>query len=107
MEVFVSWDEMAVRTPRTGAEGRIVHGDTMSLAVWNFDAQVDLPRHSHPHEQITHVIAGEIDLTVGDETRRLVAGMSALIPGGTEHSVHTQTRATVVDAFHPVREDLR
>jgi len=107
MSVFVSWEEMAVRKPRDGAEGRIVHGDSMSLAVWNFDAQTDLPRHAHPHEQITHVIAGEIDLTVGDETRRLSAGMSALIPGGVEHEVHTHTPATVVDAFHPVREDLR
>lgn len=107
MNRFVSWDEMAIRTPREGAEGRIVHGDSMSLAVWNFEAQVDLPRHAHPHEQITHVITGEIDLTVGDETRRLSAGMSALIPGGVEHSVRTRTKSTVVDAFHPVREDLR
>jgi hypothetical protein len=33
--------------------------------------------------------------------------MSAVIPGGVEHSAHTRTLCRVVDAFHPVREDLR
>lgn len=107
MDVFVRWEDMAVRTPREGAEGRIVHGETMSLAIWTFDAQIDLPIHTHPHDQITHVIEGEIELTVGTETKRLTAGMSARIPGGMEHGVHTLTHARVVDAFHPVREDLK
>lgn len=107
MSAFVNWDDTTIHTPREGMEGRIVHGEQMSLAIWTFEAGVDLPAHSHPHEQITHVIEGEIDLTVGEQTRRLTPGTSAVISGGVVHSAHTYTPVRVVDVFHPVREDLR
>ena len=107
MHYFVDRSEQAVRTPAPGAEGRIVHGEALSVALWTFEADTGLPAHSHPHEQIALVVEGEIELTVDGETRLLSPGMSAVIPGGVEHSAHTRTFCRVVDAFHPVREDLR
>lgn len=66
-----------------------------------------LPRHSHPHEQITYVIAGRFEFTVGDQTTVLGPGMTALIPGGVVHGGKTLTACHVIDVFTPIREDYR
>ncbi len=90
-----------------GTEVRLVHSDTMTLASWVFEPGIDLPEHSHPHEQITTVIEGQFELTIDGETSRLQAGEVAIIASGAIHSGRSVTRCRVLDAFHPVREDLR
>ena len=47
-----------------GTEARFVHSDRMTVAEWRFDPNIDLPEHSHPHDQITTIIEGEFELTV-------------------------------------------
>ena len=64
-------------------------------------------RHSHPHEQITYLINGRFEFTVGDETQVLEPGMVVLIPSGATHGGTTVTDCLVVDVFCPVREDYR
>jgi quercetin dioxygenase-like cupin family protein len=66
-----------------------------------------LPSHAHPHEQLTTVLSGELELTVGGEVRVLRAGMVAFIPGGVPHSARALTACEVMDVFHPVRDDYR
>ncbi len=107
MNTFFTPEQMVQKKISDGAEARIVHGESMSVALWEFAADEQLPEHSHPHEQLTYVVDGEIELIVGDETRLMTAGMSAVIPGGVVHSARTKTSCRIVDAFHPVREDLR
>jgi quercetin dioxygenase-like cupin family protein len=90
-----------------GAEVRFVHGDTMTVAYWSFEADVPLPEHDHPHEQVTNVIEGIFDLTVDGETTRLEAGSVVVIPPDAVHSGYAVTECRVIDVFHPVREDYR
>jgi quercetin dioxygenase-like cupin family protein len=66
-----------------------------------------LPSHSHPHEQITYVISGRFEFTIGDQTTVLEPGMTALIPAGVTHGGKTLTACHVIDLFAPVREDYR
>ena len=68
---------------------------------------VALPMHHHPHEQVTYVIYGRFEFTVGEETTILEPGMVALIPGGVAHGGKTLTACRVIDLFSPVREDYR
>ena len=45
------------------------------------------PRHVHTHEdEITYVLEGELDVTIGDETRTLRAGEAIFKPGGIPHA---------------------
>jgi len=90
-----------------GTEVRLVHSETMTLASWVFEPNIDLPEHSHPHEQITTVIEGEFELTIDGEPSRMEAGDVAVITSNAVHSGRSITRCRVIDAFHPVREDLR
>ncbi len=90
-----------------GTEVQLVHSETMTLASWLFEPGIDLPEHSHPHEQISTVIEGLFELTIDGETLAMKAGDVAVIPSGAVHSGRSITQCRVIDAFHPVREDLR
>jgi quercetin dioxygenase-like cupin family protein len=90
-----------------GAAARFVHSEHMTLAYWDFDADVPLPEHAHPHEQVTNVIEGVFDLTVDGETTRLRPGSVVLIPPNATHSGRSITACRIIDVFHPVREDYR
>lgn len=89
-----------------GGKVRFYHTDHMTLSVWDFDRDTDLPRHSHPHEQMTHVISGQFEMTLGDEAVLLGPGMVAVIPPNLLHSGKALTECRIVDVFYPVREDF-
>lgn len=90
-----------------GYTARMVHSETMTLAYWTVEAGAELPEHSHPHEQIAIVRAGEFELTVAGETYRLTPGQIKIIPGGVIHSGKALTACELLDIFHPVREEYR
>lgn len=90
-----------------GYTARMVHSETMTLAYWTIEANAELPEHSHPHEQIAIVRAGEFELTVAGETYHLTPGQIKIIPGGVVHSGKALTACELLDIFHPVREEYR
>ena len=87
--------------------GHYVHLGQMTLGEVVLDANTTVPLHQHPHEQVTYVIEGSFQFTVGAETTVLEPGMAALIPGGVMHGGKTLTACRVVDVFSPVREEYR
>ena len=90
-----------------GAQVRFTHSSTMTLAEWRFNPNTDLPEHSHPHEQITKVISGTLELYSEGKTYVLRAGSVAVIPPNIIHSGKAVTECHIIDAFYPVREDYR
>jgi len=87
--------------------GHYAHLDQMTIGEVDLNPDTLLPMHSHPHEQITYVLSGRFEFTVGDQTTVLSAGMTALIPGGVLHGGKTLTACRLIDVFSPVREDYR
>jgi len=104
---FVSLDQKPVLEPVPGFRGRFVHGEGMSLAYWDIAAGACLPEHHHPHEQIVSVVTGQLEMTVGGETRVLDSGTSLVIPSNVPHGARAVTDCRVIDAFHPVRDEYR
>ena len=90
-----------------GIADRYAHTDKITLGDVEVAAGTILPTHQHPHDQISHVLAGRVEFTIGTETRQLEAGMSAVIPGGTLHGARTLTACRVLDIFSPPRDDYR
>jgi len=72
-----------------------------------FEAGAELRAHSHPHEQITYVVSGELEIRLGDEAYILCPGDSLFVPGGVRHAAAARTESVAVDAFSPPREDLK
>ena len=61
--------------------------------------------HSHTNDQVGYVISGQVELTVGSQTRILNPGDSYAIPGGVVHSARVLEDSLVVDVFSPPRHD--
>lgn len=72
-----------------------------------FEAGAIGTTHAHPHEQMTIVLRGEIEFTLGEERQVLKTGDVVSIPGDIYHGVVALTDAEVLDVFTPVRSDLR
>lgn len=90
-----------------GITGPVYHSDQATCGHFTIEAGTTLPAHSHPHEQWSHVIEGELEFTVGEETMVLTKGMTAFIPSGVVHSGKAYTGCYVIDCFTPAREDFR
>ncbi len=84
----------------------LVSGTAMMQMVVEFEANTRLPEHAHPHEQVTHVLAGALRFTLGGETRDVRAGESIYLPSNVPHGAEALERSAVVDTFSPPREDL-
>lgn len=67
-----------------------------------------VPIHTHPHEQIGVVYAGEAVLRIGGEERRVKRGDIYCIPAEVPHGDTTigDEPFVMLDVFHPVREDF-
>lgn len=90
-----------------GYTGRFIHTERMTIAHWRIRADCPLPEHSHPHEQVVHVLEGVFELTVAGTPHRLGAGMVFTIPSNVPHSGVGITDCKIIDTFCPVREDYR
>jgi len=102
---FYKLEEIEQRELLPGLHVRFVHSENMTLAYWEIEAGSEMPLHSHPHEQITSILEGELELVLGDETKILGPGSGALIAPDVPHSGKAISNCRVLDAFHPVRED--
>ncbi|HML24054.1 MAG TPA: cupin domain-containing protein [Aggregatilinea sp.] len=90
-----------------GFFGKFVHTDRMTVSYWTIDEGAVLPEHHHPHEQITTVIEGQLELTVDGETRVLGPLETAVIPSEAVHGGRAVTNCFVIDVFQPARDDYR
>jgi len=79
----------------------------MTVAHWYFEEGAVLPSHSHHHEQVTNVISGKIDFTVGEDKCVMESGFSVCIPSDITHSGVALEKTYIIDVFHPVREDYK
>jgi len=82
-------------------------GERAMVLESTFEAGAELQAHSHPHEQITYVVSGELEIRLGDEAHILCPGDSLFVPGGVRHAAAARTESVAVDAFSPPREDLK
>jgi len=65
------------------------------------------PPHSHAHEQISYVAAGEVIVFLGGKPTPLGPGDIFTVPPNIPHSVQLLTsHVRLVDTFTPIREDF-
>lgn len=84
---------------------RLGLGPSTMLVEITLEAGSEVGMHSHPHEQIGYVVAGDLTMEIGGERRRLGPGDSYAAAGGTPHMAIAHARTVVVDIFHPHRDE--
>ena len=94
-------------------EGRtryLAYTEKLMMAVIDFrdgPARKPDPPHSHPQEQISYVVSGELIVFIGDEQTRLGPGDMFTVPPNIPHSIRLLTKyVRLVDTFHPIRDDF-
>jgi quercetin dioxygenase-like cupin family protein len=102
---FVNINDVPEKEILAGYKAKFIHTSNMTFVYWDIEAQQKLPKHSHPHEQVAHLIHGEFELTIGTETKIMKAGDLAIIPANIKHSGYSITDCKIIDAFYPIRED--
>src|SRR5262245_8364950 len=83
----------------------LVHGEKTLMTEVRLVQGAVLPRHSHHHEQTGYLVAGRLDLTIGEATYRVEPGGSWCIPGNVEHSAVARENSVAIEVFSPVREE--
>jgi len=75
-------------------------GDAVMIVQFTIDEGAEVPEHSHPHEQIGHVVFGPHEV-FGSATkfRELGPGDGYSVPGGVTHGAVGVTRTVAVDTF--------
>ena len=104
---LVKLDQIEPKEIVPGGVARFVHSYNMTFAYWKFKAGATFPEHSHPHEQVVNMLNGEFELVIGGSAKRLTPGNIFIIPSNAVHSGTAVTDCTIIDVFHPVREDYR
>lgn len=85
----------------------LAYGDRGMLVETTLTKGADMPEHKHPHEQITYVLRGKLELVIDGEPVILTSGDSVLVPGNVPHSGVAHEETVVLDTFAPPREDYK
>jgi quercetin dioxygenase-like cupin family protein len=63
--------------------------------------------HSHDkNEQVSYIVSGSFEATVGGETKVLKKGDSYYVPLNVMHGVVALEDSVILDVFTPMREDF-
>lgn len=81
----------------TYADGSVISKTLMdkgvgSITLFSFDAGQGLSEHTSPFDAVVHILDGEAQITIGGETRKVVAGEMIIMPAGIPHSLHAAVR---------------
>ena len=99
--------DIEAREIMPGFHGKLIHSASMTFAYWEIDANTPLVEHSHPHEQVVNMLAGQFEIVVDGESRILSPGDVVVIPSHAIHTGKALTDCKILDVFQPVREDYR
>ncbi len=103
---FINLDEYQRVEVAPGCRLRTPYGQHLMLSYLEMDAGAEVPLHQHPHEQAGILLQGQLELTIGEETRLVQPGAMFLIAPNTPHrAVAIDGPVVVLDVFSPIRED--
>ena len=81
-----------------GVRGWISQAADHQVVFFDIEPIGEVPAHTHG-EQWGVVLSGEMELTIGGETRKYGPGDSYRIPAGTPHGAKFLARTHVLDVF--------
>lgn len=110
MAVF-RYDEIPPQQVRADLVRRIAHLENLMTTILDFSGGPWPERevlHSHPHEQVSYVVSGEIlFFCEGEKVERLQAGDVYCAPSNKKHGIQLiSDKARIIDNFSPIREDF-
>ena len=83
----------------------VANGKTMYQMMATLEADSRMPAHSHPQEQVVHILEGGMRLIVDGVPHELSVGDSFYLASNVPHGVEVNLPTRVLDTFSPPRDD--
>ncbi len=84
----------------------LAYGGNLMITIVEFEKGASAPVHSHPHEQISHILEGRFVYRIDGEESILEEGDSVYVPPNAEHNVTALEKGRILDVFTPIRRDF-
>ncbi|CAH8242792.1 cupin domain-containing protein [Vibrio sp. SA48] len=84
----------------------LAHSDNMMAVEVHFEKGAIGTMHNHPHEQLTYVLSGEFEFTIGEETKIVKAGDTMYKKPEIMHGCRCLEAGILIDNFTPMRKDF-
>ena len=97
-DFITAFPRIAVPFPEDVVQTAVVRSDAGLVVFFTFLQDFRLPLHAHGAQWGT-VIEGEIEFTIGGETKVYRPGNSYAIPAGVEHGAKIRAGTRVIDVF--------
>jgi quercetin dioxygenase-like cupin family protein len=103
---FRSWNGVPPHELFDGVRLHAIGGEQVLLCRVRYEPGKRVGSHSHPEaEQLMVILDGEVTMTIGGETRTLVAGDVAVVNRGVEHELVSDPGVDFFEALAPVPLD--
>jgi len=104
---FVDWDNIPEERIVDGVRRKMYSSENMTIVMWFWDKGVDLPAHTHPHEQFYYLVSGKAVFESAGESRTFDRpGSSWMVLSNVPHSTKYLEDSVTMDFFSPRREDM-
>lgn len=105
--MFVFTQEVPLEDLGGGISRKVLaHSDNMMAVEVHFEKGAIGVMHNHPHEQLTYVLSGEFEFTIGDEIRIVKAGDTMYKKPIIMHGCVCLEAGILIDNFTPMRKDF-
>ena len=106
-QVVCYHDNAEIQDAAPGVVRRILSFSDDAMCVENvFETGAVGSLHSHPHTQVTYIVSGRYEFTVGDQKYVVKAGDTLLKKDGVIHGCVALEGGIMLDFFTPMREDF-
>ncbi len=102
------WADIPAEPMKGRITRRIITGKEVMSAEIFLAKGDDVPRHSHPNEQVSHILSGALAFQLGEDGSDEVvvrAGEVLVIPANLPHAAVALEDTLAIDIFAPPRED--
>lgn len=84
----------------------LAYNDNMMAVEVHFEKDAVGAMHSHPHEQLTYVLSGAFEFTIGEDVKVVKAGDTMYKKPNIEHGCVCLEAGVLIDNFTPMRKDF-
>jgi quercetin dioxygenase-like cupin family protein len=103
---FRTWNGREAWEFVDGVHLHAIGGDQVLLCRVRYEAGKQVPWHAHEDtEQVMIILDGEVEMTIEDETKTLVAGDVVVVNRGLHHKLYSEHGVSFVEALAPVPLD--
>ncbi|MCQ1061014.1 MULTISPECIES: cupin domain-containing protein [Photobacterium] len=105
--MFVFNNDVVLEDLGEGISRKILaHNDNMMSVEVHFEDGAIGALHTHPHEQLTYVLSGEFEFTIGNDTKIVKAGDTMYKEPEILHGCRCLKAGILIDTFTPMRKDF-